>query len=82
MKLKSILQTTAAAAFIFGSVSAAFAQEAAPEDRSSSTMDRDGGPTGLNPKLYETRTPPYVNSPYASSKAANESGPYSEYQSK
>jgi hypothetical protein len=82
MNVRSFVQTTAAVMFLVGSASAAFAQEVAPENRSGSTMDRDGGPTGLDMKVYQTRMPPYANSPYASTRGSVTSGPYGEYQAK
>jgi hypothetical protein len=79
MKLKTFIQTAAVAALMIGTASAGWAQEAAPENRPSDTMDRDGGPTDLDMKVYQNQLPPYVGAPYAMNRSANENSAYAEY---
>jgi hypothetical protein len=59
MRAKTFIVAAAASVSLLGSLGVAAA--AAPENRPSTTMDKDGGRSGMDPQVYHGRLPPYVH---------------------
>jgi hypothetical protein len=61
MKTKSAFITAVGSTMLLASLGLTAAQAAAPENRPSTTMEKDGGHSDLNMKTTKGRLPPYVH---------------------